>query len=171
MDHQHALVGAAPTVPCGHLLEVVNIVRASSFQPSLMGSQKMECRFALVVLCIAGLIAPAFAARAQDAAAGQRIFNQCRACHVIAKGARATIGPNLFGVIGRRAGTLEGFRYSADMVEKGAAGLVWTEEALRGYITNPKQVVPKGSMTFPGLRNEQQVSDVIAYLQKASVEP
>jgi cytochrome c len=66
---------------------------------------------------------------------------------------------------------MEGFRYSADMVEKGAAGLVWIGEALRGYTANPKRIVPKGNMAFAGLRNEQQVSDVIAYLQKASVEP
>ena len=72
-------------------------------------------------------------------------------------------------MIGRRAGAVEGFRFSANMVEKGGAGLTWTEENLRAYITNPKQVVPTGSMTFAGLRNEQQLNDLIAYLQKASV--
>ena len=104
-------------------------------------------------------------ARAQDVAAGQRVFNQCRACHVIAQGAKSGIGPNLFGAIGRTAGTLEGFRYSATMKEKGAAGLVWSEETLRSYLANPKQVVPNGTMAFPGLKNEQQITDVIAYLQ------
>ncbi len=131
----------------------------------------MQRCFVLVVLFVTILVAVATTARAQDAASGQRIYNQCRACHVIAKGARATLGPNLFGVIGRTAGTVEGFRFSTDMVEKGAAGLVWTEEALRGYIANPKLIVPKGSMAFAGLRSEQQVSDLISYLQKASVAP
>lgn len=106
-------------------------------------------------------------ANAQDAAAGQRVFNQCRACHVMGAGMKSTLGPNMFGVFGRTAGTVEGFRYSANMKEKGAAGLVWSEETLRSYITNPKQVVPTGSMTFPGLRNEQQVNDLIAYLRTA----
>lgn len=106
-------------------------------------------------------------ARAQDVAAGQRVFNQCRACHVIGAGMKSTLGPNMFGAFGRTAGTLEGFRYSANMKEKGAAGLVWSEETLRAYITNPKQVVPAGSMAFPGLRNEQQVNDLIAYLVTA----
>ena len=128
-------------------------------------------RFVLAAQSAAIVVALAPAAMAQDAAAGQRVFNQCRACHVIAKGARTTLGPNLHGVIGRAAGTVEGFRFSANMVEKGAAGLVWTEESLRAYITNPKQVVPTGSMAFVGLRNEQQLNDLIAYLQKASVAP
>ena len=115
-------------------------------------------------------VALAFApgAQAQDAAAGQRVFNQCRACHVIDAGVRSTVGPNLHGVFGRRAGSVEGFRYSANMTEKGTAGLVWSDETLRTYITNPKQVVPSGSMSFPGLKNEQQVNDLIAYLRKAS---
>jgi len=123
-----------------------------------------------VAIALALAFAPAFApgAKAQDAAAGQRVFNQCRACHVIDAGVRSTVGPNLHGVFGRRAGTLEGFRYSANMKEKGEGGLVWSEETLRPYITNPKQVVPAGSMSFPGLRNEQQVNDLIAYLRKAS---
>ena len=128
-------------------------------------------RLVLAMLPVAILVAATPVAKAQDVAAGQRIFNQCRACHVIVKGARATLGPNLYGVIGRTAGTAEGFRFSGDMVEKGAAGLVWNEETLRGYIANPKQVVPKGSMAFAGLRNEQQLGDLIGYLQKASIAP
>lgn len=119
---------------------------------------------ASAILPAAVLIALAPLARAQDAAAGQRVFNQCRACHATASGAKSTLGPNLFGVAGRTAGTLDGFRYSANMKEKGAAGLVWTEETLPPYITNPKQVVPSGSMAFVGIRNEQQVKDVVAYL-------
>ena len=128
-------------------------------------------RLALAPLPAAALItALAFApgAQAQDAAAGQRVFNQCRACHVIDAGVKSTVGPNLHGVFGRKAGTLEGFRYSASMTEKGTGGLTWSDETLRAYISNPKQVVPAGSMSFPGLKNEQQVTDLLAYLRKAS---
>ncbi|WP_424812702.1 c-type cytochrome [Roseococcus sp. YIM B11640] len=107
-------------------------------------------------------------ARAQDADAGQRVFNQCRACHAIAANGRNGVGPNLYGVWGRAAGTVEGFRYSAPMRERAAAGLVWNEENLRAYLADPKAVVPGGSMSYPGLRNPQMLNDVIAYIQRAS---
>jgi cytochrome c len=111
-------------------------------------------------------IAP-FAAQAQDATAGQRVFNQCRACHTIDAGGRNGVGPNLHGVVGRAAGSIEGFRYSANMQEW-RQGQTWTEENLRRYIANPKDVLPRGSMAFPGIRNEQQLNDLIAYLKAQS---
>ncbi len=107
-------------------------------------------------------------ALAQDAAAGQRVFNQCRACHTIEQGGRNGIGPNLHGVVGRRAASVEGFRYSAPMRAKGEQGWTWTEENLRPYLHNPREVVPGTTMAFPGLRSDQQVNDVIAYLAQES---
>lgn len=105
-------------------------------------------------------------ARAQgDAEAGQRVFNQCRACHTINEGGRNGVGPNLWGIVGRRAASIDGFRYSANMREVATGGHVWTVENLRAYITNPKAVVPRGSMSYAGLRNEAQLNDLIAYLQ------
>ena len=103
-------------------------------------------------------------AQGGDAAAGQRVFNQCRACHTPDQGGRNGVGPNLWGVVGRQAGQVEGFRYSANMRELAAGGLTWTEERLRAYLTNPKAVVPQGSMAFAGLRNEEQLNNLIAYL-------
>lgn len=107
-----------------------------------------------------------FAAIAEDgdAAAGQRVYNQCRACHTINEGGRNGVGPNLHGVFGRAAGSVEGFRYSASMREW-SPGQSWTEANLRTYLANPKSLVPRGSMSFAGLRNPQQISDVIAYLK------
>ncbi|MBM3588965.1 MAG: cytochrome c family protein [Alphaproteobacteria bacterium] len=105
---------------------------------------------------------------AQDADAGQRVFNQCRACHSVEQGGRNGVGPNLYGVFDRRAGAVEGFRYSAPMRAKAEEGLTWNEANLRAYITNPKAVVPAGSMAFAGLRNEQQLNDLIAYLRRAA---
>ncbi len=118
-------------------------------------------------------VAPAAPALAQgggagDPAAGQRVFNQCRACHTIDAGGRNAVGPNLHGVVGRRAGSIENFRYSRPMHEKHEQNFVWTEENLRAYITNPKAVVPGGSMSYPGLRNQQQLNDLIAYLKSQS---
>lgn len=119
----------------------------------------------------AGLWPPA-AALAQgggDPAAGQRVFNaQCRSCHTVEQGGRNAVGPNLHGVFGRRAGAVEGFRYSAAMRAKAEQGLVWNEDTLRSYLRNPKEVVPGGSMSFAGLRNEQQMADLLAWLRQAT---
>lgn len=113
-------------------------------------------------------LAPMSGAMAQDADAGQRVFNQCRACHTINQGGRNGVGPNLHGVWGRAAGAVEGFRYSAPMRTKAGEGLVWNEANMRAYLTDPKAVVPGGSMSFAGIRNEQQLTDLLAYLQRAS---
>jgi cytochrome c len=107
-------------------------------------------------------------AQAQDAGnadAGRRVFNQCRACHTIDQGARNGVGPNLHGIVGRRAASIEGFRYSANMRELGAGGHIWTVDNLRAYLTNPKAVVPRGIMSFPGVRNPAQLNDLLAFLQ------
>ncbi|WP_207537206.1 c-type cytochrome [Sabulicella rubraurantiaca] len=123
---------------------------------------------AWMILGAALAAAPLDGAMAQDADAGQRVFNQCRACHTINQGGRNGVGPNLHGVWGRKAASVEGFRYSNPMRERAAAGLTWDEETLRSYITDPKAVVPGGSMAYPGLRNAQQLNDLLAYLQRAS---
>lgn len=101
-----------------------------------------------------------------DPAAGQRVFNQCRACHTVDAGGRAGVGPNLHGVVGRRAASIDGFRYSPSMRQRAEGGLTWTEDNLRAYLRNPKELVPAGTMSFPGLRNDQQLNDLIAYLRQ-----
>ncbi|PHK93385.1 cytochrome c family protein [Pseudoroseomonas rhizosphaerae] len=119
----------------------------------------------------ASLMALALAAApvaAQDAEAGQRAFNQCRACHTINEGARSGVGPNLHGVIGRKAASLEGFRYSKAMQDKGAEGLVWNEESLNPYLRSPREVVPGTTMSFPGLKDEKRLQDLLAYLKQQS---
>lgn len=122
-------------------------------------------RLVLSMLVAAAAAAPGpTRAEAGDAAAGQRVFNQCRACHTANQGGRSGVGPNLWGIVGRPAAAIEGFRYSANIRELAQGGLVWTEDRLRAYIAHPKEVVPRGSMSFPGLRNETQVNDLMAYL-------
>ena len=126
-------------------------------------------RATVAVLTLATLSALPLTARAQDAAAGERVFAQCRACHAVPNAqARNMVGPNLHNVVGRRAASIEGFRYSQNMQQLGSQGHTWTEENLRAYLANPKAVAPQGSMSFPGLRNEQQLNDVIAYLKANS---
>lgn len=123
---------------------------------------------AWLVLGAALALAPMGMAQAQDADAGQRVFNQCRACHTINAGGRNGVGPNLHGFWGRQAGQVPGFRFSASMTQLAQGGLTWTEENIRRYLTNPKDLVPGGSMAFNGIRNEQQMNDLLAFLQRAS---
>lgn len=111
------------------------------------------------------LAASASPAAAQEDEAGQRVFNQCRACHSIDAGGRNGVGPNLHGIIGRQAGAAEGFRYSTSLREKAAAGLVWDEPTLRAYIAEPRAVVPAGAMSYPGLRDAKQLDALLAYLK------
>jgi len=99
-----------------------------------------------------------------DPARGEKVFRKCLACHTLEPGARK-IGPSLYGVIGREAGTLEGFRYSPAMQR---ADFVWTEERIMEYLENPRQYVPGNRMAFVGLRNPQDREDVIAYLKQAA---
>lgn len=106
-----------------------------------------------------------------DAVAGKKVFNKCRACHD-AETDKDKIGPSLMNVHGRTAGTLESFlpKYSANIKELGAGGLVWDDENLTAYLRNPKDVVPKGKMAFPGLKSDDDLANVIAYL-KADPKP
>lgn len=100
-----------------------------------------------------------------DAARGQRVFVKCMTCHVVQEGMNR-VGPSLYNVVGRTAGSLESFpRYSQGMKN---AGIVWTEETLDPYLENPRAVVPGGSMAFAGLPSAQDRADVIAYLRANS---
>jgi len=106
-----------------------------------------------------------------DAAAGKKVFNKCTPCHDATAG-KDKVGPTLVGVFGRTAGTLESYssKYSDNMKEAGAGGLVWDDANLTTYLHNPKVVIPKGKMAFPGLKDDADVANVIAYL-KADPKP
>ena len=113
-----------------------------------------------------------------DAVKGKKAFSKCRSCHTVAsedevffKGGKT--GPNLFGALGRQAGTAEGYKYGASIVAAGEAGLMWTEELMISYIADPKGFLKeylddsgaKAKMTF----KMKDADDVVAYL--ASVAP
>jgi cytochrome c len=109
------------------------------------------------------ICASAASSRAQEAASGEKAFAVCRACHQIGPGAKNGLGPVLNGVLGRKAGTYEGYAYSAANKD---SGIVWTLEELDKYLTNPQAVVPHTKMIFPGIKDEQKRKDVIAYLEQ-----
>ena len=109
--------------------------------------------------------APAPAAAAKPAIDGAKVFAQCRACHTIEKGGKNLVGPNLHGVIGRKAGTMAGFNYSPAMK---AYGKVWDAKTLDAYIAAPQQVVKGTRMAFVGVKNPDQRKALIDYISKAS---
>lgn len=99
-----------------------------------------------------------------DAAAGQRVFNRCKACHAVGEDARNKVGPVLNGVVDATAGLAPDFSYSDEMVAAGAGGLVWDTDTLTSFLTDPSALVPGTKMSFAGLRREGDIADVIAYL-------
>lgn len=99
-----------------------------------------------------------------DAAAGKKVFNKCRACHVVDE-EKNRIGPTLHGVIGRPAGTVEGFKYSSAMKD---SGIVWDETTIAEYVADPKAYVPGNKMMFAGLKDQEDIANLLAYLEEAS---
>lgn len=94
----------------------------------------------------------------------RRSFANARPATRVGEGAKPKTGPVLNGVIGRTAGTTEGFKYSKAMIGAGEEGLVWTVEKLDEYLTNPRQFVKGNRMSFAGLKRDKDRADVIAYL-------
>src|SRR5262249_11733420 len=121
-------------------------------------------RSAAMVLMSTVLLAPA-AGHAADAGAGQAIFARCKICHSIESGGANIVGPNLHGVFGRKAGSLDAFAYSEAMKQ---SGIVWDDETLTKYVKSPKDVVPGGKMAFPGIKDDAQLADLLAYLHQAA---
>ena len=116
-------------------------------------------RSPLLRLGAAALLAAAGAAEAADATHGAQVFRACAACH---NERPDSLGPSLKGVVGRKAATLEGYRYSGPMRR---ANLVWDEANLKQYIADPQARVPGNRMPFGGLHETPDVEDVIAYLK------
>ena len=114
---------------------------------------------AIVSLFIAGT----GGSHAQDAAAGEKVFLQCRACHQVGETAKNVVGPVLNGLFGRKAGTVEGYSYSAANKN---SGITWTEETFTDYIKNPRGKIPGTKMIYAGLKDAKRITDLIAYLKQ-----
>jgi cytochrome c len=95
-----------------------------------------------------------------DPVRGQAAFAPCRACHVTQAGVNR-VGPSLHGIIGRRAGTVPGFNYSAANKN---SGVTWTPQVMFTYLENPRQFMPGTKMAYAGLKDPQKRADVIAWL-------
>ena len=116
-------------------------------------------------LALVGLVAStAWAgapAPAGDAVKGKTVFARCAICHKAAAGAPNSVGPNLFGVVGRKAATAPGFEFSGPLK---ASGITWTDDKLAQWVAGPAKMVPGTKMAFPGITSKAQVRDVVAYL-------
>jgi cytochrome c len=99
-----------------------------------------------------------------DAEQGAKVFNKCKACHVVDE-EKNRIGPHLVGIAGRPAASVEGYNYSSAMKE---SGIVWDDASLDQYLASPKDLVPGTKMAFAGLRKEEEREDIIAYLKEAT---
>ena len=118
--------------------------------------------FSIVLIVAASTVA----AQSGEPAKGERLFNQqCKSCHTVDKGGANGIGPNLFGMFGRKAGATEGFA-SSDAMKK--SGIVWDDASLTDYLKDPKGRVPDTKMVYAGMKRPDQVAEMIVYLKKAT---
>ena len=115
---------------------------------------------ALVITAFTALATASFAEG--DPEKGKKTFRKCKSCHAVDDG-KNKVGPHLFGIYGREAGAVEGFKYSKALKE---AGIVWNSETLNRYLENPKKYLKGTKMSFAGLKKQSQRDDVIAYLKQ-----
>lgn len=111
-------------------------------------------------LIAAGLLSSqAFAAG--DPVKGKAVFARCAICHNVEKDGGNGVGPNLFGIAGRKSASVDGFNYSGKMK---AANITWTDENLAKWVAGPAKMVPGNKMAFGGIAQKSQIADVVAYL-------
>jgi cytochrome c len=110
------------------------------------------------------LMMMASAQAAGDEKRGEQVFNQCKPCHSLEPDKNG-VGPTLHGLFGRKAGTVPGYNYSAALKN---SGVVWNEDTLKQYLSDPHKFIPGDKMIFAGIKNEDQLDDLLAYLKKAT---
>lgn len=118
-----------------------------------------------LILSVSVMAAVSFSAASLaegDAVKGLKVFKKCKACHTAEEGGKNRIGPNLFGIVGKKSAQVKGYKYSKAMI---ASGLTWDEATLDNYLLKPRALVKKTKMTFAGLKKDTQRANVIAYLK------
>lgn len=113
-------------------------------------------------LLLIALLAAGQAGAAGNPKNGAMLFQRCASCHAVGPYASAGYGPQLNGIVGRKAASTKDYKYSEAMKK---SGLVWTEKNLAAYLRAPHDVVPGTSMRFWGIKDEQQVADLLSYLK------
>ncbi len=120
---------------------------------------------AILVLMAVVFLAPE-PGEAADAAAGQAVFNRCKICHALEAGKHIPVGPNLHGMFGRKAGTVDNFAYSEAMKQFGYR--LGRRDAGKIPAQIRKQFIPGNRMAFPGIKDDKQIADLLAYLHQAT---
>jgi len=120
-----------------------------------------KTKFFAVALASALALTSGAAMAAGDATKGKKVFKKCKACHSIKEG-KKKVGPSMFGVVGRKAGTVGGYKFFSAM--KGS-GLTWDTATLDKFLIKPKKFLKGTKMSFGGLKKEKQRADVIAYMK------
>jgi cytochrome c len=141
-------------------MEITNTGGRSSERTLIAKGDSLMKKLIAAAVLIATLTGTSFA---QDINKGAIVFKQCRVCHSIGPGAKNKIGPELNGLDGRAAGTVPNFRY---FDANRSSGIVWNEENFKRYVKYPRAFVRGTKMTFPGLKNQQQVDDLWAYVKQ-----
>ncbi len=121
----------------------------------------------IAILTAIVMATSASAAAAQDVQKGERSFNKCFPCHSIGEDAGNKIGPELNGLDGRKAGTAPNFNYSEANKN---SGIVWNETTFKPYIKSPQATIPGTKMTFTGIKNDQEIGDLWAYLSQFNAD-
>jgi len=121
-----------------------------------------------IILAVLFVAAGFGQASAQDAAAGEKVFLLCKTCHQVGDSAKNAVGPVLNGLFGRKAGTVAGYSYTNS---NKSSGITWDEATFSEYIKDPKAKVPGTKMAFAGVKDEQKIKDLIAYLHTFDKAP
>lgn len=141
---------------------LLQIKPSEPFEPSEpLKPLKRPTPLLLSLLALTFQASPAHAAG--DTEKGRALFARCASCHQVGPSARNGFGPQLNGVIGRRAGSVEGYAYSPAMKN---AALVWSEKNLKTFLKSPNDTVPGNKMRFWGMGSDSQVADLLAYLRQ-----
>jgi cytochrome c len=119
-------------------------------------------KIATIATLLTALAAPVLAEG--DAAKGEKVFKKCKACHAVGEGAKNKVGPILNGIIDSEAGANPDYKYSKGLVAAAADGLVWDTENLTAFLIKPKTFVKGTKMSFPGLKKEADIENILAYL-------
>lgn len=129
----------------------------------------------LALIALAALLCAGAPAQVQaqgqapgDPAKGKKVFNKCAICHSIGASDAETVGLDLAGVYGRRVAAVPDFSYSEGLVAFAADGKVWDEATLAAFLADPETYVPKTNMAFVGLKREDEIRHILAYLKTFS---
>ena len=124
-------------------------------------------RTAVYTIFAAALFAAPGIAAAQDSAAGKASFAKCQACHAVGPGAKNNLGPELNGLVGRKAGTAAGYQYSPALKN---AGFAWDQTSFAAFMADPRGKIPKNKMVFAGMKDQTEIASLWAYLLGFNVD-